>query len=102
MPANQFTEGMLVIIDKDSRDEVRISQLHVSRLWHRRRIVVLLRLELPHDQLADANQKRDRAQAPTGIAPISCKEKDGNAQTDHDQNNSASQVRASARHSWRS
>jgi hypothetical protein len=32
MPPNQLTEGVLVVIDKNSRDEVCISQLHGRRL----------------------------------------------------------------------
>jgi hypothetical protein len=32
MPPNQLTESVLVVIDKNSRDEVRISQLHGRRL----------------------------------------------------------------------
>jgi hypothetical protein len=32
MPSNQLTESVLVVIDKNSRDKVRISQLHSRRL----------------------------------------------------------------------
>jgi hypothetical protein len=32
MPPNQLTERVLVVIDKNSRDKVRISQLHGRRL----------------------------------------------------------------------
>jgi hypothetical protein len=32
MPSNQFTESVLVVIDKNSRDKVRIGQLHGRRL----------------------------------------------------------------------
>jgi hypothetical protein len=32
MPSNQLTESVLVVIDKNSRDKVRISQLHGRRL----------------------------------------------------------------------
>jgi hypothetical protein len=32
MPPNQLTECVLVVIDKNSRDKVRISQLHARRL----------------------------------------------------------------------
>jgi hypothetical protein len=32
MPPNQLAESVLVVIDKNSRDEVRISQLHGRRL----------------------------------------------------------------------
>jgi len=32
MPADQFTEGVLIVIDKDSCDKVRIRELHVWRL----------------------------------------------------------------------
>jgi hypothetical protein len=32
MPSNQLTESVLVVIDKNSRDKVRIGQLHGRRL----------------------------------------------------------------------
>ena len=32
MPSDQLTESVLVVIDKNSRDKVRISQLHGRRL----------------------------------------------------------------------
>jgi hypothetical protein len=32
MPPNQFTESVVVVIDKNSRDEVCIGQLHGRRL----------------------------------------------------------------------
>ena len=48
MPPRQFAEGMLVIINKNSRDEICIGQLHARRLryWWR---IVLLPLQLPHE-----------------------------------------------------
>jgi hypothetical protein len=49
MPAHQLAKSVLVIIDKNSGDEVRISELHVSMLLRRRRWWnVLLSLQFPH------------------------------------------------------
>ena len=47
MPPHQFAERVLIVIDKDSRDEVSIGQLHSRRLSHRRHIV-LFSFQLPH------------------------------------------------------
>jgi hypothetical protein len=54
MPPNQLTESVLVIIDKNSCDQVCISQLHGRRLRYRRRIV-LLRIQLPYKQITYSN-----------------------------------------------
>jgi hypothetical protein len=59
MPPNQLTESVLVIINKNSRDQDCISQLHGRRLRYTRRIV-LLRIELPYKQIAGADQERNQ------------------------------------------
>ena len=69
MPPHQLAKGVLIIIDKDSRDEVCIGQLHTRRLCYRRRIV-LLSLQLPDQQVTRANQKWNKADAPRAALPI--------------------------------
>ena len=56
MPPHQFAKCVLIVIDKDSRDEVAIGQLHSRRLRYRRHIV-LLSLQLPHQEITRANQE---------------------------------------------
>jgi len=60
MPSNKFAESVLVVIDKNSRDKVRISQLHGRRLRYRWRIVLLC-IQLPYKQIASADQERNQA-----------------------------------------
>jgi hypothetical protein len=55
MPSHKFAERVLVVIDKNSRDEVRISELHVTTLWYRwRRRNVLLAFQFPHEEIPEA------------------------------------------------
>jgi hypothetical protein len=69
MPPNQLTESVLVVIDKNSCDQVCISQLHGRRLRYRRRIV-LLRIQLPYKQIASPDQERNKSQGPGTTLPI--------------------------------
>src|SRR4029450_10113505 len=69
MPAHQFAKCVLIIIDKDSRDEVSIGQLHSRRLRYRRHIVLLC-LQLPHQQITRANQERNKSDAPGTALPV--------------------------------
>ena len=82
MPPDQFTESVLVIIDKNSCDEVCISQLHLPRLRYGRR-VVLLPLQLPDDQVANSDEEWNYAQTPGGATPVSGGKKNRNSQADH-------------------
>ena len=69
MPPHQFAERVLIIIDKDSADEVSIGQLHSRRLRYRRHIV-LLSLQLPHQEITRANQERNKPDAPGTTLPV--------------------------------
>ena len=56
MPPHQFAERVLIVITKNSRDEVRISELHVTTLWYRwRRRDVLLAFQFPHEEIPQAD-----------------------------------------------
>src|SRR6267143_4514176 len=98
MPTDQFTESVLVVIDKNSGDEVRIGELHVSMLLRRRRWWnVLLSLQFPHQQITRADQERNDAEAPGSAFPIIDRsEKEHEPQTDHDEDNSSTHVGALA------
>ncbi len=69
MPPHQFAECVLIVIDKDSRDEVSIGQLHSRRLRYRRHIV-LLSLQLPHQKITRANQEGNKPDAPGAALPV--------------------------------
>ena len=69
MPPNQFAERVLIVIDKDSRDEVAIGQLHSRRLRYRRHIV-LLSFQLPHQEITRANQEGNKPNAPRATLPV--------------------------------
>jgi hypothetical protein len=69
MPSHQFAKCVLIVIDKDSRDEVSIGQLHSRRLRYRRHIV-LLSLQLPHQEITRANQERNKPDAPCTALPV--------------------------------
>ena len=69
MPPHQFAECVLIVIDKDSRDEVAIGQLHSRRLRYRRHIV-LLSLQLPHQEITRANQEGNKPDAPGTTLPV--------------------------------
>ena len=60
MPPNELTECVLVVIDKNSGDQVCISQLHNRRLRYRRRIVLFC-IQLPYKQIANSNQEWNEA-----------------------------------------
>ena len=69
MPSHQFPECVLIVIDKDSCDEVSIGQLHSRRLRYRRHIV-LLSLQLPHQEITRANQEGNKPDAPCAALPV--------------------------------
>ena len=69
MPPHQFAECVLIVIDKDSRDEVAIGQLHSRRLRYRRHIV-LLSLQPPHQEITRANQEGNKPDAPGTTLPV--------------------------------
>ncbi len=69
MPPHQFAERVLIVIDKDSSDEVSIGQLHSRRLRYRRHIV-LLSLQLPHQEITRANKEGNKADAPGTPLPV--------------------------------
>src|SRR6266516_999771 len=69
MPSDQLAESVLIIINKNSGDEVCIGQLHGRRLRYRRRIV-LPSFQLPHEQITRANKKWNKANAPRATLPI--------------------------------
>src|SRR5437764_8188445 len=94
VPAHEFAERVLVLIDKNSRDECRISELHVRTLWHRwRRRNVLPAFQLPHDEISESDQEWNQPQRPCATFPIARGTKeDHGPETDHRPNNSAAHV----------
>ena len=94
VPTDQLAKSVLVIIDKNSGDEVRISELHVPMLLRRgRRWNVLLSLQFPHEQITGADQERDDAEAPGSAFPIIDRsEKEHEPQPDHDEDNSSTHI----------
>src|SRR4030095_7887577 len=92
MPPNQLTESVLVVIDKNSCDQVCISQLHDRRLRYRRRIVLLC-IQLPYKQIASADQERNQAEGPRTALPIvHSAKKHHQADTNHCQDDAPAQV----------
>jgi Rad3-related DNA helicase len=83
MPPNELTESVLVVIDKNSCEEICISQLHGRRLRYRRRVVFLC-IQLPYKQIANSNQKRNQPQGPRTALPIACRaEKRDHTEANH-------------------
>src|SRR5581483_6614533 len=100
MSSNQLTECMLVVIDKNSREEVRISQLHIRRLRYRRRIVFLC-IQLPYKQIPYSNQEWDEPEGPRATLPIvHGAEERHQADTDHCQDNTTAQIRTLPLSRW--
>ena len=94
MPPHQFAERVLIVIDKDSRDEVAIGQLHSRRLRYRRHIV-LLSLQLPHQEITRANQEGNKPDAPRAALPIvHGAEEDHQAEANHREDHATAHVGA--------
>ena len=68
MIAHQFAKGVMIIIEKNSRDKVGIVQWHVSRL-HRWGSVIA-HVQSPHEKITRADQERDDAKAPGAAFPV--------------------------------
>src|SRR5439155_3179539 len=93
MPSDQLAESVLIIINKNSRDEVCIGQLHGRRLSYRRRIV-LLSFQLPHQEITRANQEWNNPDAPrAALPPIHGSKKDHKTDANHGQHNPTAYVR---------
>lgn len=69
MAPDQFREGVVIVIEEDSGDEVCIRQLHAPRLGQRGN-VVFLSFELPDQQVTGADQERNQANAPGAAFPV--------------------------------
>lgn len=69
MISHQLGKGVVVVIEKNASDEVCIGKRH-SRSLGQRRSFVFTALHLPDEQIAEANQERDDAQAPGAAFPI--------------------------------
>jgi len=63
MIPDQLRKGVVVVIEKNAGDEVCIGERHSRRLGQRRNFVFTA-LQLPDEQITEANHKRDYAQAP--------------------------------------
>ena len=58
MPPDELAKRVLIVIGKNSRDKVRIGQLHVTILRYRRgRRNAVLAFQFPHDEIAEPDQK---------------------------------------------
>ena len=76
MISHQLCEGVVIIIEKNASDEVCIGERHFRMLGQRRSFVSTA-LQLPDEQITEANQERDHAQAPHAAFPVvHCAEKD--------------------------
>lgn len=65
MISHQLREGMMIIIEDDSGDEVCISERHVRGLEERRwRRAILPHVQFPDQEVAEANHQRDDTDAP--------------------------------------
>ena len=71
MISNQCGKRMMIVINKRPSNKLRICQLHVATLRsRRRRRNVLCPFQFPHHEIAEANQKWNKAQRPYSTFPI--------------------------------
>ena len=72
MPPHQLREGVVIIIEKKSGDEVCIGQRHARRLGHPRNVVGtrFVAFQSPDKEVTAANQKRDDSQCPGAAFPF--------------------------------
>ena len=93
MISHQFGEGMVVIIEKNSGDEVCIRKRH-GRMLGQRRDFVFRSFKLPNDQISEADQERNDADCPGAAIPVVHRaEEDHQAETNHHQDDSAAHIR---------
>lgn len=69
MIPHQLRKGVVVVIEKNAGDQVCIGERHSRSLGQRRNFVVTA-LQLPDEQITEANQERDHAQAPRAAFPV--------------------------------
>ncbi len=69
MIPHQLRKGVVVVIEKNARDEVCIGERHVGRLRQRRNFVFTA-FQFPNEQVTGADQKRDNAQTPRAAFPV--------------------------------
>src|ERR1700694_565155 len=69
MVPHQLRKGVVIIIEKNPGDEGCIGEAHSRSLWQPRNFVSPA-LQLPDEQITEANQERDHAQAPRAAFPV--------------------------------
>lgn len=69
MIPDQLGKGVVIIIEKNASDEVCIGERHFRSLGQRRSFVFTA-FHLPDEQITQANQERDDAQAPGAAFPV--------------------------------
>lgn len=75
MPPDQFTESMLVLVDQNPGDEVRIGEFHAARLGQGRRVVCFgftmsFSFQFPDEQVSGPDQEREDSEGPGSLFPV--------------------------------
>ena len=85
MIPDQLRKSVVVVINKDSRNEVCIGQRHTPMLGQRRRFVCVFgAFKFPNQQIAHADQERDDADRPRAGFPVGHRaEEEHHAEADH-------------------
>jgi hypothetical protein len=92
---DQLRKSVVVVVDQNACNEIRIGKRH-ARMLGQRRNFVFRSFELPDEQMSHANQERDDAERPGATFPIVDRaEEDHHAESDHDQDDAAPHVGAS-------
>jgi hypothetical protein len=94
---DQLRKGVVVVINKNARNEVCISQGHAPTLGQRRRFVWFFRaFKFPNQQITHADQERDNADRPGAAFPVIDRaEEDHQRESDHHEDHAAAEVGAS-------
>ena len=95
---DQLRKGVVVVINKNARNEVCIGQRHSPMLGQRRRFVCVFgAFQLPDDQVPHPNEERDYADGPGAALPVIHRaEENHDPEANHDEDDPTAHVRTGA------
>ena len=99
--ADQFRKGVVIIVNQDPRDKIGIIKRHLTSL-HLGGRLFFMNVQSPNEQVAQADQERDDAEAPDAAFPVvDGAEEDDQARADHEKGDPAAQIGTLADNGWR-
>jgi hypothetical protein len=99
---DQLCKSVVVVINKDARNEVCICQRHVPMLGQRRRFVCVFgAFKFPDQQVPHSDEERDDADRPRAAFPVVAgPEENHQAESNHHQDHATAEIGAGA-NGWR-